>query len=442
MNITTVTFFADMGIHGKVFRNRDFSFYIEKAKWLLSQSIPLIIFIDPCHVNLIIRMRKELIGNDYHKITMVVPFDISKDSEYMKKYTIEYLSSLNIEHDPLYVIITWIKFELMKIAMNLNPFLSTHFNWCDFGISHILPEYSNERNSYSLRCSSRKIKLLCLNHARDKVCHGPREFKFAAGFITGNIESWNKFIPLIENEMKKSTDAKWSNLEESLIEYVYIQNRNLFEFYYGYYVDVLRNYNGPYFSWDKLSAMPSDSNDQNYDFYRFITQSNEVSNQISEINNLCVFNSYSLGRFLEKSFLALWYSDSYAHHDELQLYCRKLLEISKRNENIYKYLIHSKDHWNTNFKFVKLYKRNITLSYPSSLKSEFKNEKIPITDSGEVIADLSFCSKFIPFKYDENGNVDESIQYILEIDSSSISQNRAIHISCNFCISNPMITFV
>ena len=114
--------------------------YYELGKLLLLSSIPKIIFVDEPMFN--------LIDNNYDKnVTYIIK--INKTDSYLYDYinmlTKFNINSTNYSKDTLDFMFTMCnKTEWIKKAIEINPFNTQHFIWVDFGIKHILKNYSNE----------------------------------------------------------------------------------------------------------------------------------------------------------------------------------------------------------------------------------------------------------------------------------------------------------
>ncbi len=342
MSSTTVSMFVDMSKYGDVYGHRTSDFYLENGSYLLSHKISMVLFIQPEHVEKVTSLRKELIGDDYQSMTQIIPFDILEHSQYFEKYFKKCsVDNIQREVDPLYIIITWIKFEVMRRAIEMNRFSTEHFNWCDFGIRHGLPNHTLELGSANLYHTSDSIRLLCLNPSSNVIIYGPKRFVFAAGYITGDTTHWNKFIPLFEKNIDRCLEAGWGELEEALIENVYIDDPTIFEFYYGYFVDVLSNYTCPTTNLEKIRyAYQHDNHNSNYFLYKYLC------------SDLDKFDPEFIYTLLFGAFLGCWYGLDGKHRNECDLIADKLLEMSKIHRYIEDRLTDQFKLWDDNFRHL------------------------------------------------------------------------------------------
>ena len=376
---TTVSVFVDMPKRGTTLGHRTADYYIQKGQYLLSHRIPLILFIEPDHVQTITELRQELIGDDYVQLTQIIPFDIEESNIYRKYYDID----AHYESKKLYTFITWVKFELMARAITLNPFNTEHFHWCDFGIRHILPDHTIAVCSENLQKTSSKIKLLCLQPPRSEIVYGPHRYTLAAGYITGNIAHWRQLTHLFQEQIPRCLEAGWGELEEALLENIYIEHHELFEFYFGFYVNVLSNYDCPMFDLQRLKdSYRQDNHANNYHLYHYIAPS------------LHKFDPDFIFTLLTGAYFAHWYGFNGKYREECANIAEQLLHWSQIDPVIEDKLVKNFDLWDSNFSFLSKFER--------SMKAE----------------------KFDP--------TDPQTQYIL-----TVPADRKIHVSYRFCISNP-----
>jgi hypothetical protein len=149
---TIVTMFYDVRKmeNSNVNDNRQKNKYFDLSKqFILKLPYPLIIFIDDDKetntdfIDLISSQREK-----YMDKTLIIKIKfqdthfykyLNKIEELQGKFTIYNGDS---KHEtPLYIILNNNKFFFMETAINKNPFHSSHFIWCDFGINHVALDY-------------------------------------------------------------------------------------------------------------------------------------------------------------------------------------------------------------------------------------------------------------------------------------------------------------
>ena len=235
--------------------NRQKNKYFELSKqFLLKLPYPLIIFTDADASEELIEMIHSE-RDKYMDRTQIIQLDL-KDTyfykyldqigELQKKYTI-YNGDLNHE-TPLYIILNNNKFCFMEKAVENNPFNSSHFVWCDFGINHVALDY-DKIHEWILSVPD-KIKQLCINpyieNINDKDMFHNIYHHTAGGLFSGSSENLLKYSTLFKNKIDQIYSEDWYQIDEAIMTIVQKENPDLFDLFYGDYQGIISNYFSPF----------------------------------------------------------------------------------------------------------------------------------------------------------------------------------------------------
>lgn len=167
-------------------------------------------------------------------------------AEYKKENPI--LNSEPNKDSPNYIILTWNKIFFVEEVINLNHFNSTHFGWIDFGLWNVI-KYDMPANVIeTLKPRTDKIKILQLRNVFNKEVQNLKEYaslfrwKIAGGLWTGGKNVLLDFFKLFKAHLFKMMSLRLFCHEETLFALTYINNKHLFESYYGNYYQILINY--------------------------------------------------------------------------------------------------------------------------------------------------------------------------------------------------------
>jgi hypothetical protein len=238
-NITVVTAFI------KINKNKYNSNYEEWiSNLLLHLNKNLVIFTSPDYYNFIKNLRK-----DYQDKTLIIT--VSKMEElYMYNY-INYLKKdYERDHEKAYqntdLYLIWNeKFKFLEKAINLNPFKTTYFAWCDIGYVR------NKDYIYLYMKEFPNIKKL----TEDKIYMNNIDYNFTdddfldpynnkyrfipnsigAGFVIGRDENLRKMIDIYYNQVLPFfvKNDYFIGKEQNLMVCMYLANPSLFKLIRG-----------------------------------------------------------------------------------------------------------------------------------------------------------------------------------------------------------------
>lgn len=245
---TVVTAFFDLDRGNWEYYFRDTVEYFRNAKKNLSLDENFIIFIETKYQYLVKNFRE----NFKNKTHIIV---ISKEE--LPKYSLrEKIKNIMVSDEfklgitcpivpemwnPDYDIITWSKTDLLRKAIKIDPFLSTHFCWLDFGIG----DYAQIENFP--KKFSNKIKLLCRSFPLEEdlnrvVMCKSQQNRFAAGFVTGSKDLLLWFADQVDEEITKCMNLWVVDCEQTMWSNVYLQNKDKFELYFGDWDRIITGY--------------------------------------------------------------------------------------------------------------------------------------------------------------------------------------------------------
>lgn len=145
----------------------------------------------------------------------------------------------------LYVALGWSKFRLVELAIQLDPFGTTHFAWIDFGLYGGLPAHHAADQPFAR--PSDRVRLLMLKpfsreEIGDSAYYSWLRGHLGAGYVSGSRASMLRLNELMAAEAESALASGFGPTEEQLLPVVAAEHPDLFEFHYGDYSHVLENY--------------------------------------------------------------------------------------------------------------------------------------------------------------------------------------------------------
>ena len=155
-----------------------------------------------------------------------------------------------------FFVLTWNKIYFLKLALEINPFLSEGFAWIDIGITYVPGILINNINTTLVKLKEimtskfDKIKMGCICETSEleisnlQQFYSERRSKLISGFLTLPKDLIVRFNELMDLEIKYCIDRGYFNLEELVMSVISMKYRDIFDLYYGDYEDILRCYLG------------------------------------------------------------------------------------------------------------------------------------------------------------------------------------------------------
>jgi hypothetical protein len=226
-------------------RARPAGHYLENAKATMNLDQNLIVF---CESNVLDSLRAL---RPSHLLPKTEFITLSFDDFEMTKYRNKILENRTKNPDPddrntaSYYLLCMARYAMLKIAMEKNPFKSTHFAWLNLCIQRMGPKNVEElprvfagfRDKFSTCYIDYIPQDQLLNALRTGRCG------MCSGFFTGRADYMKRFCDEIEAKFLHYLTLGYGHADEQLFSAVYFDNRELFEVYYGDYTEMVTNYN-------------------------------------------------------------------------------------------------------------------------------------------------------------------------------------------------------
>lgn len=220
--------------------------YVEKSKFLLTKKVNLVFYSDDDDmIENVLKIREP-----YKDMTKIIKMNI-EDLPYYKHY--DHINNIRMSNDfggltknkdtALFTLLVWSKFYFLKQSQNENYFNTNYMMWIDFGLSYIAT-HNDFIDSFNHK--SEKILAECINLPTSEIInkiHSKNTFLcyLGCGLFGGNNENVLKLCDKFDeclNELLISNDAP---LEEGIMSYIAFFHNDMFEYYYGDYVDMIDN---------------------------------------------------------------------------------------------------------------------------------------------------------------------------------------------------------
>ena len=144
----------------------------------------------------------------------------------------------------LFVELQWSKLELVRRAIQLDPFGGSHFAWIDF-VNRGDPPHPED---HAFEHPSDRVRLLAMrglraDHVADRTEYYSHLRGFvAAGYITADRERFLRLAALFDSLAREELDAGFAPSEEQLLPVLCVREPELFEFHHGDYEALFSNY--------------------------------------------------------------------------------------------------------------------------------------------------------------------------------------------------------
>jgi len=322
---TIVTLFSDVqSITNENTRERivggNLEHYLKCGNKLLDTDRPMIILMDPKGIDYVYNYRKKKGLLDK---TVILPFSLTESPNYLFKPLIsqcfEERRSSNLLDTKSFVhrillIIFHNKFKALEYSLANNYFSSEVFIWSDFAIfkdpSRITKNTTLETITDS--CPDNKIKMCLIEDSNAKEVSNKEHFyktkrwKVVGGLISVPGKLMNTFISLWNRELKNSLEIGIPAFEEQILSCVKASRSELFDCYYGDYVNIFNSYNG-YKTADYITL----SNLRHCRKYKIWRTSIFIAERMFKMSNKEILrNGYSFGKLAEiydELLIGCWY---------------------------------------------------------------------------------------------------------------------------------------
>ena len=140
------------------------------------------------------------------------------------------------------------RYAMLQQVISTNPFNSTHFAWLNICIERM--GFSNLIELDNVFLQNRdKFSTCYIDYRAQALVENPPEYfrygglcSMCSGFFTGNLYYMNEFCSEIQKAFMDYLELGYGHADEQLFSVVYFRKPELFTFYYGDYLQMIRNY--------------------------------------------------------------------------------------------------------------------------------------------------------------------------------------------------------
>jgi len=239
---------------------RDKSYYFQHALTTLSLPYNLVIYCDQESYEDVRRMRPQhlqektqYIIRDFETLTFTKdrddfePATFSKYREKIIENRIKNPYYFDNRNTPSYYLFCMSRYLMLKETILENKFQSTHFAWINFCIERM--GYKNMIHLEEGLAQNRDRFSTCyIDYIPESLVRNTKEYflwgrcSMCSGFFTGSADYMYKVCDLIENAFLNYLEEGYGHADEQLFSPVYFDNPQLFEHYYGDYLQMITNY--------------------------------------------------------------------------------------------------------------------------------------------------------------------------------------------------------
>jgi hypothetical protein len=149
-----------------------------------------------------------------------------------------------------YYLFCMARYAMLKRAIEENAFSSTHFAWINIciermghsNLSHLQEALGQQRGKFST-CYIDYVDKKTTQHLSDNFgsrCRG--RCSMCSGFFTGDVEHMRTVCDHVEKQFVKCLESGYGHADEQLINLVYFEAPELFDWYLGDYQEMITNY--------------------------------------------------------------------------------------------------------------------------------------------------------------------------------------------------------
>lgn len=239
-------------------RNSDYYFHHSLSTLLLPYN--LVIYCDSESMEKIKSIRSAEWLKDRTKI-IVCEFDqlrFVKDGQALEDTFADYRNRINQNrkthsyhfdnrNTASYYLFCMSRYIMLKDTIEKNPFRSTHFGWINFCIERMGYQNLVHLNE-AMTVNRDKFSSCYIDYIPETLVRDtPTYFQFGrcgmcSGFFTGNLHYMYKVCDLIEDKFLHYLELGYGHADEQLYTPIYFDHPDLFEHYYGDYLQMITNY--------------------------------------------------------------------------------------------------------------------------------------------------------------------------------------------------------
>jgi hypothetical protein len=230
-------------------KERPLEHYLQSAKSTLSLDQNLVVFCEPENEAVLRGMRPAFLADKTKYVTMSFEeFPLTKFRDIIIKNRITNPYRFDERNTASYYLMCMARYAMLKKTISENPFGSTHFAWLNICIERM--GYTNLIELDNVFLQGRdKFSTCYINYRPRWLVENPAEYyrygglcSMCSGFFTGNAMYMARFCDLIEESFMWYLNQGYGHADEQLFSAVYFKEPEIFEFYYGDYKEMIRNY--------------------------------------------------------------------------------------------------------------------------------------------------------------------------------------------------------
>ncbi|MGH7289673.1 MAG: hypothetical protein ACREJT_00585, partial [Myxococcota bacterium] len=151
---------------------------------------------------------------------------------------------------PRYIALTWTKFQLLRSAVDANPFAATRLGWIDIGLAHVAnTSVATAGLAFDVVHVPDRVRLEILRPFTPAEVFAPDYFRHlhgivALGYCTGDLDRLRQLCDLFDREVEAALAGGFAPSEEQIVPRIFAAHPHLFAPYDGDYHTILVNYAG------------------------------------------------------------------------------------------------------------------------------------------------------------------------------------------------------
>jgi len=244
-------------------KSRDADYYCSHAKSTLALPYNLIVYCDEESLETIKSMRPAFLADKTrYEIRDFYSLRFKKNGELLDKTFEDYREKIadnrkhnnyytNNRNTPSYYLFCMSRYLMLKEVIEENHFGSTHFAWINFCIERM--GYQNLIHlEEALEINREKFSTCYIDYVPEDIVRDVPQYywygrcSMCSGFFTGNAEYMYKACDLIEDRFLDFLERGHGHADEQLYSAVYFDYPEIFDHYYGDYLQMITNYKYTY----------------------------------------------------------------------------------------------------------------------------------------------------------------------------------------------------
>lgn len=267
MNGTLVTAYVDLNKYDDIDRIKKNEDYLPHIDNICQYNGYMIIHCEVDMVETIWKLRKKynMLDKTYVSVFDFKELPLQSKLDEIKEHWSENRCPVGLnptgKESPEFLIMMWSKLYFLQKSHELNPFKSSHFAWIDIGITYVPGILINNSTRDTLETIHKimsekpdKIRMPCICEtsyseftSEDKLSgrrkfYEKRQCKLIMGFFVVPDEIIEKISSLFLNEVDTCISTGYPNTEDTIMTVVCVENRSLFDLYYGDYENIFSSY--------------------------------------------------------------------------------------------------------------------------------------------------------------------------------------------------------